>query len=240
LSNKKGKLYLIPCTLGAEGVETIPDQTKEAVKRLDHFLVERIRSARRYIRQVSKDKSIDDIQFIEWDKRSENQNQTEVKATIQWLLNGIDVGVLSEAGAPCVADPGNLVVEAAHKSAIDVIPLTGPSSMFLALMASGMNGQSFAFHGYLPVKKEDLPKALLRMESSVGKMKQTQLFMETPYRNDQLWEEALKVLRGKTRLGYAVDLTLPSQDIKVRTVDQWKNTGKPSLHKRPCIFMLTT
>ena len=107
-------------------------------------------------------------------------------------------------------------------------------------MASGMNGQNFAFHGYLPVKKEDLPKALLRMESSVGKLKQTQLFMETPYRNDQLWEEALKVLRGKTRLGYAVDLTLPTQDIKVKTVDQWKKAGKPSLHKRPCIFMMIT
>ena len=218
----------------------IPDQTKAAVVNLDHFVVERIRSARRFIRQVSKDKSIDDIQFIEWDKRSENQNQAEVKAAIQWLLDGIDVGVLSEAGAPCVADPGNLLVEAAHKSAIDVVPLTGPSSMFLALMASGMNGQNFAFNGYLPVKKEDLPKALLRMESWVGKAKQTQLFMETPYRNDQLWEEALKVLRGKTRLGYAVDLTLPSQEIRVKTVDQWKHSGKPSLHKRPCIFLLTT
>ena len=214
----------------------IPDQTKEVVVELNHFVVERIRSARRYIRQVSKEKLIDDIQFIELDKRSDNQS--EVKSAIHWLNEGIDVGVLSEAGAPCVADPGNLIVAAAHKTDIEVIPLTGPSSIFLALMASGMNGQNFAFNGYLPVKKEDLPRALAKMESIASKQKQTQLFMETPYRNDQLWAEALKVLRGSTRLGYAVDLTLPSQVIKVKTVDQWKKASKPSLHKRPCIFMM--
>lgn len=236
MANKKGKLYLIPCTLGSEGVEMIPVQTKAVVIELNNFIVERIRSARRYIRQVSKDKSIDDIEFIELDKRSDNQS--EVKRAIQWLEQGIDVGVLSEAGAPCVADPGNIVVAAAHQADIEVVPLTGPSSMFLALMASGMNGQNFAFNGYLPVKKEDLPKALTRMESIAKKQGQTQLFMETPYRNDQLWAEALKVLSGKTRLGYAVDITLPSQVIKVKTIDQWKKSTQPSLHKRPCIFMM--
>jgi len=232
----KGKLYLIPCTLGSEGVAMIPEQTKTVLISLNHLVVERIRSARRYIRQVSKDKSIDDMQFIELDKRSDNRE--EVKIAIQWLTNGNDVGVISEAGAPCIADPGNLIVEAAHQQGIEVLPLVGPSSMFLALMASGMNGQNFAFHGYLPVKKEDLPKALSRMETTSSKLKQTQLFMETPYRNDQLWAEALKVLKGGSRLGYAVDLTLPTQEIKVMKVDQWKKTNKPSLHKRPCIFML--
>lgn len=232
----KGKLYLIPCTLGSEGVEMIPMDTQRVLIELDHLVVERIRSARRYIRQVSKEKSIDDVQFIELDKRSDNAN--EVKSAMRWLADGHDVGVISEAGAPCVADPGNLIVAAAHELGVQVVPLTGPSSMFLALMASGMNGQNFAFNGYLPVKKEELPKALSRMESISGKQKQTQLFMETPYRNDQLWAEALKVLKKNTRLGYAVDITLPTQEIKVMTVDQWKKTKKPTLHKRPCIFML--
>jgi len=232
----KGKLYLIPCTLGSEGVEMIPKQTQAVLISLDHLVVERIRSARRYIRQVTKEKSIDDIQFIELDKRSDNQQ--EVKSAIQWLMDGHNVGVISEAGAPCIADPGNLIVEAAHQQGIEVLPLVGPSSMFMALMGSGMNGQNFAFNGYLPVKKEDLPKALSRMESTSAKGNQTQLFMETPYRNDQLWAEALKVLKGGSRLGYAVDLTLPTQEIKVMNVDQWKKAKKPSLHKRPCIFML--
>jgi len=232
----RGKLYLIPCTLGSESVEMIPMQTKDVLIALDHLVVERIRSARRYIRQISKDKVIDDIDFIELDKRSDN-NQ-EVQLAMQWLADGHDVGVLSEAGAPCVADPGNLIVSAAHRQGYEVIPLVGPSSMFLALMASGMNGQNFAFNGYLPVKKDELPKVLSRMETVSSKQSQTQLFMETPYRNDQLWTEALRVLKGNTRLGYAVDLTLPTQEIQVMKVDQWKKAKKPSLHKRPCIFML--
>jgi len=236
LSNTKGRLFLIPCTLGSEGVEMIPHQTKEVVIQLNHFVVERIRSARRYIRQISKDKSIDAIQFIELDKRTDNR--AEVEAALNWINEGIDIGVISEAGAPCIADPGNLIVEAAHRFNIEVIPLTGPSSMFLALMASGMNGQNFAFNGYLPAKKEALPKALSKMETIAAKQKQTQLFMETPYRNDQLWTEALKTLKDNTRLGFAVDLTLPTQTISVKTVREWKKVPKPTLHKRPCIFML--
>lgn len=236
MSNNKGKLYLIPCTLGSEAIDMIPEQTREATIQLNYFVVERIRSARRFIRQISKTKNIDQIQFIELDKRGDNRKETV--SVMQWLLEGHDVGVLSEAGAPCVADPGNLIVAAAHQNDIITIPLTGPSSMFLALMASGMNGQNFAFNGYLPIKKEELPKALGRMEATASKMKQTQLFMETPYRNEQLWTEALKSLRGNTKLGYAVDLTMPTQTIRVKTVNEWKQEAKPALHKRPCIFMM--
>lgn len=234
----KGKLYLIPCTLGSETTEAIPQQTRELTLRLDYFVVERTRSARRYIRQLSKDKPIDDIQFLELDKRSDNSET--IQQSMQWLQSGHNVGVLSEAGAPCIADPGNLVVAAAHRHDIEVIPLVGPSSMFLALMASGMNGQRFAFNGYLPIKKDELPKALSRMESTSMKMKQTQLFMETPYRNDQLWATALKTLKPNTRLGYAVDLTLPTQEIKVKSIKDWQKFSVPDLHKRPAIFMIST
>jgi 16S rRNA (cytidine1402-2'-O)-methyltransferase len=208
-----------------------------AVNQLNYLVVERIRSARRFIRSVSKSKNIDDIIFIEFDK--DGNNGSQVSQAIELLKNGTHVGLMSEAGAPCIADPGNIVVAAAHRLGIRVKPLVGPSSMFLALMASGMNGQSFAFNGYLSINKEQLSKELSRLESISAKSAQTQLFMETPYRNDQLWEVAVKTLKGSTKLGFAVDLTLATEKIEVRRVDQWKKQTKESLHKRPTIFMLS-
>lgn len=233
---KKGKLILIPVTLGSESTDSIPILTVEIIESLNFFVVERNRSARRFIRSVSKEKDIDRIHFIEFDK--DGSNQSQVKEAIEILKNGTDVGLMSEAGAPCIADPGNLLVQVAHQHDFTIQPLVGPSSILLALMASGMNGQSFAFHGYLAIKKDELAQEMSQLEQQSRKFKQTQLFMETPYRNDQLWAIALKTLNGSTRLGYATDLTLSTEEIKVKTIAQWKSFQSPSLHKRPTIFML--
>ncbi|MBT8218822.1 MAG: SAM-dependent methyltransferase [Bacteroidia bacterium] len=233
---KLGTLILIPVTLGSESHDMIPREVYTAIESLDHFVVERVRTARRFIRQVSKTKNIDQITFIELDKRGDNG--TQVNQAIALLKAGKDLGLMSEAGVPCIADPGNILVAAAHQQNLKVHPLVGPSSILLALMGSGMNGQSFAFHGYLSVKKDQLAKELTNLESQSRKTGQTQLFMETPYRNDQLWEVALKVLVPTTKLGFAADLTLPSEEISVKSVKEWKKNAKSSLHKRPTIFML--
>jgi len=232
---EKGKLYLIPTPLGESAIHTIPDYVVDILHRLDFFIAERAKTARHFIKDTQPIKSFDQLTFFELNKRTEEQ---------EWLtfLNeaekGNDIGLLSEAGCPGVADPGAQIVELAHKKNIDVIPLVGPSSILLALMASGMNGQSFSFHGYLSPKKPELGKDLKRLEHLSSRHSQTQIFIETPYRNQSLIEEAFKVLNPNTNFCIAVDLTLASQFIKNVKVKDWRKLKMPDFHKKPAIFLI--
>lgn len=232
---KKGTLYLIPTPLGEDGLTALPSEVIEQMHRLDFFIAERAKTARRFIKSTAPTRPISVLSFFELNKFTTPE---EKKTFLDPALKGNDMGLLSEAGCPGVADPGAAIVKMAHQKGIKVVPLVGPSSILLALMASGMNGQNFAFKGYLPAKKPELSKALKQAEQSSGKLKQTQIFIETPYRNLGFIETALASLRPTTRLCIAADLTLPSQYIWTATIKDWKKTKIPDLHKRPAIFLI--
>ena len=233
--HKKGKLYLIPTPLGENNTPVIPEYVSQIIHQLSIFIVEKAKTARRYIKATGHPKAISTLTFSELNKRID---YSEWSQYLQPIEMGHDIGLLSEAGCPGVADPGAEIVHLAHQKNIEVIPLVGPSSILLALMASGMNGQSFTFHGYLSPKRELVGKDLKKLEQTAQKFKQTQLFIETPYRNNQLVEQALKVLNPKTRFCIAMDLTLPNQYIITKTIAQWQKTKLPNLHKRPAVFLL--
>ena len=233
--NKKGKLYLIPTPLGEEVVETIPTYVIEILHNLNYFIAERAKTARHFIKKTNPVKPFSELHFSELNKRTAPE---EIQTFLNPALEGNDIGLLSEAGCPGVADPGAVIVEMAHQKNIEVIPLVGPSSILLALMASGMNGQNFAFQGYLSAKKPELAKDLKRIEQLAQKFKQTQIFIETPYRNGQLIETALKVLSSKTKFCIAADLTLPTQFIQTKKIGDWHKSPIPDLHKRPAIFLI--
>ncbi len=230
----KGKLYLIPSPLGEnDPKEVIPASVLEHIQSLHHVVAEEIRTVRRYLSKAGLKGKIDALTFYEL---NEHTPVEAVEALLKPLLAGEDVAVISEAGLPAVADPGADLVRLAQDHDIEVIPMVGPSSLMLALMGSGLNGQRFAFQGYLPAKKEDRRKALLDLEKESLKRRQTQIFIETPYRNDALFEDLLSCLHPKTRLCLAADLTLPQAYLKTRTVAAWKKE-KPVLGKRPCVFL---
>lgn len=234
--SKKGKLYLIPTPLGIEnGGHALPEYVKEIIHELTIFIVEKAKTARRYIKTTQHPKAISELTFSELNKRVDYEEWSQY---LQPAEAGNSIGLLSEAGCPGVADPGAEIVKLAHEKGIEVVPLVGPSSLLLALMGSGMNGQSFAFHGYLSPKKEIVGKDLKRLEQLAQKAKQTQLFIETPYRNGQLVEQALRVLSNKTRFCIAMDLTLPNEYIVTKTIEKWRKTKLPDLHKRPAVFLL--
>jgi len=232
---KKGKLYLIPTPLGENGDHVLPTYVREIIHQLDIFIAEKAKTARRYIKSTEHPKPISELAFSELNKRID---YTEWSQYLQPAEAGQDIGLLSEAGCPGVADPGAEIVKLAHQKGIEVVPLVGASSLLLALMGSGMNGQSFAFHGYLSPKRELVNKDLKRLEQAAQKGKQTQLFIETPYRNTQLVEQALKVLSARTRFCIAMDLTLPNEYIMTKTIAEWRKTKLPELHKRPAVFLL--
>ncbi|MEM1124036.1 MAG: SAM-dependent methyltransferase [Bacteroidota bacterium] len=233
---KKGKLYLIPTPLGEEnGDHVLPRYVVEVIRQLDIFIAEKAKTARRYIKAINHPKAISELVFSELNKRIDYQEWSQYLKPAEM---GNSIGLLSEAGCPGVADPGAEIVKLAHEKGIEVIPLVGPSSLLLALMASGMNGQSFAFHGYLSPKKERVGKDLKRLEQIAKREKQTQLFIETPYRNGQLVEQAFKVLGPQTRFCIAIDLTLPNEYIVTKTIAEWRTTRLPELHKRPAVFLL--
>jgi 16S rRNA (cytidine1402-2'-O)-methyltransferase len=233
---KKGKLYLIPVTLGDNNTisKVLPAYVLEVLRNLDYFIVENSRSARRFISAAGHNKAIDELTFYELDKHQKNQN---INAFLQPLLKGISMGVMSEAGTPAVADPGSEIVNVARQNGVEVVPLTGPNSIILALMASGFNGQGFVFHGYLPVEKNLRIKKLRELEANIAKYNQTQIFIETPYRNNQMIETILKCCKPQTKLSIACDLTLSSQWINTLTVSAWKKETV-NLHKRPTVFLL--
>lgn len=233
MSKQKGKLYLIPSLLGGDDPSLIPFFTINQIENLDSFIVENLREARRFIAKIKLKVAIDDMYFQAMDKH----NEVAASELIKPLLEGRDTGLISDAGLPAVADPGSTVVAEAHRQGIQVVPLIGPSSIFMALMASGMNGQNFQFHGYLPIKEPMRGKAIKRLEDLAQKTGGAQIFMETPYRNNNLLKEVFTKCKPIMRLCVAVDISLPSEWIRTMTIKDWK-TLAPDIHKRPAIFVL--
>jgi len=233
--NHSGKLYLIPTTLGDnEPLEVLPISIKRAIENIDYYIVENEKTARKSIKKISSGKSQPSLQIEVLNKYTEQQ---VIPDYLKPCLEGHDVGILSEAGCPGIADPGAEVVKIAHEKGIQVVPLVGPSSIFLALMASGMNGQNFAFKGYLPIETPDRKRALKQMEKISIDEQQSQICIETPYRNDKFLAEMLKTLSNQTLLCIACDITLPTEYIQTKTVADWKKTPV-DLHKRPAIFIV--
>ncbi len=231
----KGKLFLIPSTLGDnEPLEVLPISIKRAIEDIDYYIVENEKTARRFIKKISPRKPQPSLRLVTLNKYTEAES---LAGFLEPCLEGHDVGVLSEAGCPGIADPGAQVVKIAHEKNIQVIPLVGPSSIILALMASGFNGQNFAFNGYLPIDSAERKKSIKKMEKLSVDLSQSQLCIETPYRNDRLLADMLKSLSPNTRLCIACDITLNTEYIATKTVADWKK-GLPQLHKRPAIFII--
>lgn len=230
------RIYLIPTVLAENTAnDVLPLQVIDAIRHLDVFLVENLRTARRFISSLKLGKVIDELTLYEVTK---DTTAKEIEDILK-KCTGLEIGIISEAGCPGIADPGAEVVKIAHKRSIPVIPLVGPSSILLALMASGFSGQSFVFHGYLPIEKDGRQKALKQMELDAIKKRQTQLFMETPYRNQSLFDDVLKTLQPNTLVSVAAEITGAEQFIATKTVAEWKKQI-PVLHKRPVIFGIFT
>ena len=235
---EKGILYMIPCPISdsTEVFDVLPEANRRIMDSLDYFIVENVRSARRFLSKARVSRRIEDLEFVELNEHT--IAGAAVEAMVKPIEAGRSAGVISEAGVPGVADPGALVVEACHKRGIKVVPLVGPSSILLAMMASGLNGQSFAFVGYLPVKPPERAKALKSLERRAHVERQSQIFIEAPYRNVKLAEQILAVCGTDTRLTIACDITSSEQIIVTRSVAQWRKCGLPDIAKRPTIFII--
>jgi len=235
----KGTLYLIPNTLGegddAALAAVLPAPVRERAGMLASYIGENAKTTRAFLKRVGTTRPIQEIEIHELNV---NTPSGAIDRLLAPLLAGVDTGLVSEAGVPAVADPGALLVRRAHERGIRVVPLVGPSSILLALMASGLNGQSFAFHGYLPVDAAERTKRLRELEQSSRKARQTQIFIETPYRNRALLDALLATCAPSTLICVAVDLTLPTETIVSRAASDWKSAPAPDLHKRPAIFLL--
>lgn len=226
-------VFLIPAPLEDESISCLPAYLLDAVKQCKVFFVENERTARRYLKKLDSKIVIDDFEWFTIHKA-----ETEVRQQfVQKLKEGKNIGIISEAGCPGVADPGQILVEAAHVHNATVKPLVGPSSILLALMGSGMSGQQFSFVGYLPIDEPQRRRKLQQLEELSAKQKSTQLFIETPYRNNQLLETVLKSCKPQTRLCIAANLTAANESIQTKTVAEWRNK-KPDLHKQPVLFCL--
>jgi 16S rRNA (cytidine1402-2'-O)-methyltransferase len=231
----EGVLYLIPCTLGEYAPsQVLPVPVLELIRTLDTFIVENSKSARAFLKACEIPTPQNQLQLFEIDKHDDAQ---DITAFIAPLLQGKNVGLISEAGVPAVADPGARIVKLAHQKNIKVVPLTGPSSLLLALMASGMDGQRFCFHGYLPIDRNDRIKTLQRLEKDAIQYSQTQLFIETPYRNNNLLKDICDHLQPQTRLCVAVNLTLPDEKVITLSIRDWKKQSV-DLHKKPAVFLI--
>ncbi len=231
----KGKLYLIPSPLGDnDPAEVIPGPVLESLQGFRIFIAEEIRTVRRYLSKAGLKGKIGELEFHEL---NEHTGQAQIESYLSLFEDGNDVALISEAGLPAVADPGAQLVALAHKHGIEVIPATGPSSLMLALMGSGMNGQCFAFCGYLPAKSDERKSRLKAIEKISASAHQTQIFIETPYRNDALMKDILDVCHPGTRICIAADLTLPEAYIRTLTVAEWKKENI-AIGKRPCVFLL--
>ena len=229
-------LYLIPVTLGDTPLSRVlPDYNAEIICGIKHFIVEDVRSARRFLKKVDRDIDIDGLTFFAMGKHAAPE---QFAAYLRPLEQGLPVGVISEAGCPAVADPGADVVAIAQRKGLRVVPLVGPSSMILAVMASGFNGQSFAFNGYLPIDPSERVRRIKALEQRAYSEHQTQLLIETPYRNAKLFDTLLQACRPQTRLCVAAGITCPEEFIKTRTVQDWKKRPLPDLSKIPAIFLI--
>ena len=231
-----GVIYLIPNTLGECDVNhVLPSYNKEVILGLTHYIVEDVRTARRFLKKVDPSINIDALTFYTLNNHTP---QEEIASYILPAKSGIDMGIISEAGCPAIADPGADIARLAQENDVRVVPLVGPSSILLALMASGFNGQSFAFVGYLPIKPNERDQRIRQLEKRASVERQSQIFIETPYRNDKLFENILSVCRPSTKVCVACDITLETEYIKTKSVAQWKSAKRPDLDKRPCIFIL--
>ncbi len=231
----KGKLYLIPSLLFPNTEDrALPAYNSEVIKNIKYFLVENERTARRFISALHLGLTIEELQFFRLDK---DTKADEIEPVFRFLVQGQDVGVISEAGCPGIADPGALAVTLAHKKEIEVVPLVGPSSIVLALMAAGFSGQSFVFHGYLPIEKNERQLTLKRLEKDAVSKHQSQIFIETPYRNTSLFADIVAVCQASTQLCVACDITAPTQYIKTKSIIGWKKSI-PDLNKKPTVFLL--
>ena len=233
-----GTLYLIPCPISDDTAisDVLPELNKQIIDTLDYFIVENTRSARRFLSKAKIARPIDELTFRELNEHITSPR--EVEELVRPLLEGRSAGVISEAGVPAVADPGALVVAQCHRRGIKVVPLVGPSSIILSVMASGLNGQSFAFNGYLPVKEPDRSRAIKRYEARALAENQSQLFLEAPYRNAKLYEQLLKTCAPTTLMTIAVDITAPTELIITRPIAEWRKVSMPEINKRPAIFIL--
>lgn len=229
-------LYLLPVTLGDTAIDKVlPAYNAGIIREIKHFIVEDVRSARRFLKKVDREIDIDTLSFYPLNKHTSPEDISEY---LNPLAEGHSMGVISEAGCPAVADPGADVVAIAQRRNLKVVPLVGPSSIILSVMASGFNGQSFAFHGYLPIEPNERSKRLKELEGRIYSEHQTQLFIETPYRNHKMLDDILKACRPQTQLCIAANITCEGEYIKTRTVKEWKGTALPDLSKIPCIFLL--
>ncbi|HEY8624232.1 MAG TPA: SAM-dependent methyltransferase [Casimicrobiaceae bacterium] len=233
-----GRLYLVPNLLGVvPPAEVLPQRTIDVARALNHFVVETPKTARQFIKSLRAERPIQSIDFATLDV---NTAPERVPRLLEPAINGKDLGLLSDAGCPGVADPGAHLVAAAHRAGVRVVPLVGPSAVLLALMAAGMNGQQFAFHGYLPVVPEARIKALKALDEAVARNGVTQIFIETPYRNDAVLAATLAACRATTVLCVAADLTLPTEQVIRRPIGNWRDTARIGLNRRPAIFLLGT
>ena len=235
---EKGILYMIPCPISDSTAvyDVVPEANRGVIDSLDYFIVENVRSARRFLSKAGIARKIDELEFVELNEHT--VAGAAVEAMVRPIEQGRSAGVISEAGVPGVADPGALVVEACHRRGIRVVPLVGPSSILLAMMASGRNGQSFAFNGYLPVKPPERSKALKALERRAHAEHQSQIFIEAPYRNVKLMEQMLQVCSPDTLLTVACDITSPEELIRTLSIKAWRAEGVPDIAKRPTIFII--
>ncbi len=230
-----GKLYLVPTMLGDSApLEVLPISIKRTIENVDHYIAENEKSARRFIKRISPTKNQPDLQFELLNKYTE---PSEIPSFLDPCIRGLDMVLLSEAGAPGIADPGADVVRIAHQKQIRVVPLVGPSSITMAMMASGMNGQNFSFTGYLPIDNDLRTKAIKSMEKLSFETGQAQIFIETPYRNEKLFKELVRKLKPTTLLCMATDITLPSEQIQTKTINEWR-TMEVDIQKRPTVFIV--
>lgn len=234
MSHQPGKVYLIPTVLSADALFSLPQYITETVQRLRIFYVENERTARRFLKALDRSIDIDSLQLL----LMNTNHPPDLVLARKLLQEGKSIGVISEAGCPAIADPGQLVVQTAHSVGATVIPLVGPNSMLLALMASGMNGQNFQFIGYLPVKPHERAAAIRELESESARKSQTQLFIEAPYRNNHVLRDILANCKDETLLCVAADLTAPTEYIRTLSVGDWKKQTGVDFHKRPAIFLL--
>lgn len=231
----KPTIYLIPVTLGDTPIDQVlPPYNTEVISDLSYFIVENVRSARRFLKKCNPEIDINLLTFFELNKHTQ---KNEISTFLSPLKSGQNVGVISEAGCPAVADPGADVVALAQNEGYKVVPLVGPSSILMALMASGFNGQSFAFNGYLPIDSAERVKKLKQLENKVYNEYQTQIFIETPYRNDSLAEDILKHCKEQTKLCIAMNISCKNESIVTKRIKAWKQ-NLPKMHKQPCVFLI--
>lgn len=229
---------MIPCPIADHSSvwEVLPESNRKIMDSLDYFIVENTRSARRFLSKAGVARPIEELEFVELNEHT--TSQSDVERMLKPILEGRSAGVISEAGVPGIADPGADIVALAHRNGIRVVPLVGPSSIVMVMMASGQNGQSFAFVGYLPIKEGERVQRIKQLERRAQQENQAQIFIEAPYRNLKLMESLLKTLSPKMRLSVAADITSENEYIVTRTIEEWKRSPKPEIEKRPTIFVL--